>query len=602
MFRFAAIVACAALVLACSETATPEKAPDDDGQIEPPPTCPDDEIELPDSSCLRAGIDPAACAEGFAPEAGGCVPILPQAPCEDATIALPGDESCRPIADCGGGEWGLIDTSGVTVFVSASAPAGGDGSEAAPLSTISAAVAAAPAGATVAVAEGDYSGPILLGDKPLTVWGRCPGLVSVSTGPTRVEVSGASEATFRGFALSGTGNGVIVRNNAILRDLWIHDLNGIAIAVQTMTATPAVAAIDNVHIARAVDVGVLVLASQVTASDIVIRDMAKTPGGRFGRAWDIELGSVVNVDRAVVERVHEYGVYLSGASATMSRVVVRDVLHNTDVDPGRGFTARSNDAGARSALHLSDVFVERTVGSAVHYSGSDGVIARLYVRDTAPRPSGFFGYGLSIIRSAEGGRCDVQLDGALFERLHSAAIVVSGSSLTANSVWIRDVVESQAVGFFGRGVAAQSQIAGGDTTLTLTASRIERVRDIGVATFDAVAHLERIAVLGVQADINGDYGDGVDLFGGLQPAHGTLVSSLIRDSARAGIANFASNVTVRANELTCNRFDLNGEDGTSADATYIDEGGNNCGCGEIREPCKAVSARLSPPEASSTVE
>ena len=125
-------------------------------------------------SCLPAGIP--SCAAGFVgDDTGGCVAILPNTACASGTMALPGETACRPVTPCGEGTWGEIPVDAGTRHVDPSFGGLGDGSAGAPYTTIAAAVAAAPPGALIALAAGDYHEQVRV-EKPLTLWGRCPDL------------------------------------------------------------------------------------------------------------------------------------------------------------------------------------------------------------------------------------------------------------------------------------------------------------------------------------------------------------------------------------------------------------------------------------------
>lgn len=573
--------------------------PEDDGPTAPEPCAVGERTT--DDGCLPPGIAPEACAEGFAGDGlGGCEPMLPTAPCEDGTTALPGDAACRPIADCGPEPWGLIETGADTVYVDAASP-GGDGTPASPLSTLAEAVAAAPSGATVAVAAGSYQGNLVLGDAPLTIWGRCPALVSVSGG---FRIAGPGEVTLRGLGISGSGGGVDVeRGTARLTDLWVHDLTNIGIVVESTIGNPASAVLEDVHIARVVDVGLLVLGAEVQATDLVSRDVSLAPSGKFGRPVDVEAiagftGSLT-VDRLVAERGFEHGVYVSGSSAAIGRAVVRDIAYNDDVDPGYAITARANSAGQRSSLQLSDAVLERAVATGINLAGADALIERVVIRHVEPASTGMLsgrtGYGLSAVTSSSGGTSSTTVRDSLIEQVHTVGALGSGGLLDVEGLWVRDVFPEPANGWFGRGVAMQAPVVLTPTELRVAHSRIERVADAGIAVFDAAGSADNVAIDGVAAAQDATFGDGIDVFGGgtVTPTMTVTRSSVFR-AARAGIANFASVVGLVDSRIGCNGIDVNGESTDTVPFVFDDQGGNLCGC-ETEEPCKVLSTDLQPP-------
>jgi hypothetical protein len=70
----------------------------------------------------------------------------------------------------------------------------------------------------------------------------------------------------------------------------------------------------------------------------------------------------------------------------------------------------------------------------------------------------------------------------------------------------------------------------------------------------------------------------------------------IERSARAGISNFGSTLTVTANQMNCNLFHFGGEDVGPDQWEYIDDGGNVCGCGDTTVVCQVTSPGLEPPD------
>ena len=152
-----------------------------------------------DSTCKRLGVE--ACPGGIKGppgwqckqigplpkcppgktkvNSGWCEPILPPGKCAKGTIAVMGEATCQPMADCGTGRFGKIKTSAGTIFVDGSYTGGGsDGSLTKPHVTISEALKSAKSGAHIAIATGEYNEDLMI-DSPVIIEGRCPTKVAV---------------------------------------------------------------------------------------------------------------------------------------------------------------------------------------------------------------------------------------------------------------------------------------------------------------------------------------------------------------------------------------------------------------------------------------
>ncbi len=188
----------------------PEDLRDDvaPGQPDPcgtAPVCPaGTSARLGSASCV--GVGPARPLVGSEPDSWGHALVLPpsraattgcragvEAGCLDAPdcefvdhiLPVLGEAACQPLGPC-------LTTfpaapAGPVVYVDARAPAGGDGTRAAPKRTLAEAVAAAPDGATLLLAPGYYApGPAIA--RSLSIVGACP--YSVALAPEPLVVSG----------------------------------------------------------------------------------------------------------------------------------------------------------------------------------------------------------------------------------------------------------------------------------------------------------------------------------------------------------------------------------------------------------------------------
>jgi len=92
---------------------------------------------------------------------------------------------------------------------------------------------------------------------------------------------------------------------------------------------------------------------------------------------------------------------------------------------------------------------------------------------------------------------------------------------------------------------------------------------------------------------DGLFGDGIISY--LSPF--TIIeNNNIEDNSRAGVSNFGSTVELKNNFIRCYSYELNGENVPGGNFTWIDNGGNICGCqGSGFGPCVTVSEGLEAP-------
>jgi hypothetical protein len=253
-----------------------ETEPSDGG---PGPSCEPLELALPDGSCIRPGIPPDGCFEGFVHDGEyGCEPILPPEPCPPGLMAVPGETECRPVMPCGEGTWGDIPTDAATQHVDGSFAGGSsDGSAAAPWTTIGEAVAAAAPGALVAVASGSYLEDVMISGKPVRLWGRCPEMVElVGTGAELWAVdirTGASGTEVGGMAIRGdaAGLGLSGSEDVTFDRVWVHETALRGITVQGDLGPTSVSVVGSL-VEQSHEVGLFVAGSDALVEGTVVRD------------------------------------------------------------------------------------------------------------------------------------------------------------------------------------------------------------------------------------------------------------------------------------------------------------------------------------------
>lgn len=372
------------------------------------PTCVPPESEV-DGACIAAGVPADGCAAGFSPDAnGGCLPILPPAPCADGEVALPGETTCRPLADCGSGTWGLIPKEVGTEHVDPSyAGNDSDGSDARPWTDLQSAVAAADEGDVVALAAGKYPSSLSFAGKRLRVWGRCPQLVELagesSTDALYLDASGFE---LHQVALTSVGFGLIVfgATDVLVDRVHLHDTGDVGVLVTTLDGPSGVIIQDSL-IERAAAIAVLALSSDIEIKRTVVRDTVENalgPGRGIDAERDVEvrLPSNVVVTGCLVERAHEAATASLGSSLTMIDSAVVETLPQADGRFGLGMAVQYADGEASASIRGSYIgdshmFGVSVINAAVSLERSSisGVRRQVLGND--------FGDGVAVVDTSE---------------------------------------------------------------------------------------------------------------------------------------------------------------------------------------------------------
>lgn len=318
------------------------------------------------------------------------------------------------------------------LYVRAGAPAGGDGSAAAPFATIGAAMGPAASGTIIAVGKGSYDEAVQL-EAGVTLFGACVAETVIASSVTSttagtINVAGAGTAV-RNLTVAGARPGLWAVGGG--RSVELRD----------------------VRFDRVTYVAALVAAgARATGGGVVIREPQPRADGKFGFALAIEEGGVVELDGLVADGCRDAAVFLDGAGsrATLARAAIRDTGPRTsDGAFGRGFQVQWD-----AELVLRGSVVARSWEFALQASGFGRVTLEDVVvagPDGAP-PAGMRGFGLALASGAEG-----TLARVAFVRTRELAIIVKGpdGSLTATDLVVRDTQPRASTGQFGRGLSVQ---------------------------------------------------------------------------------------------------------------------------------------------------
>ena len=363
---------------------------------------------FPGEGCAALGW--TTCPSDFTRTATSCDPVLPSAPCLGATRAALGQTTCVPVGDC----TAPFPPTAATFFVDADA-----GVDATHFRTIVAALTAAPAGATIAIAEGRYA-ESLKPTKPVKLIGRCSARVSIVGNP------GLELIRTRDVELEH----VTVRDSILAARLEL----GASLTLRHVILE------DNLRSGiQALDRG-----TQVVLDDVVIRGTGPDPAtATFGQG--IALGSAAQLTLTDVELRGngETALFLNqaGTAATLTRVVVSDTQPRASTGKlGWGIAVQAGASLTASQLVVQD---SRGVGILVAQRGSTATLTDTVVRrvaestDTAGAP---FGFGVSAqagtltwtggaIEDVTGGLLDVQgADGIATVRNVSGQRTVAGAA------------------------------------------------------------------------------------------------------------------------------------------------------------------------------
>ena len=460
-----------------------------------PPCGPGRMPSLPSAAtCIDVGAN-WLCPPGF---------VAHGAPVAGATMA-----ACRPDpAACPADPFGGIPTKQGTLFVDASAPAGGDGSRPKPLRTIGAAIAKATVGATIAVAKGVYPEPVVI-PFALNLRGRCAALVVIKPPLDNlgVRVEGAATSArvvVSGVTIADTRIGISAPSALPSRfeRVWVHDADLVGAYVRTA-------------------------GGDVELVDVVIAD---TAGSKFntGAGVLVTSGAKASLERVRLHRNTVTGVAAEnvGSMITLRHVRVDDTRPGAPI--GRFGFGLSVMAGGRIVAQSVRLSGNHYTGAFVSDKGSTFAATALVIDATRPQQfANDRGIGLQLQLSGT-----AVLEGARMAANHSAGIALLGVGATVqgHGVLVDGTLPSVVDNTSGAGVLVQ---AGGH--IELDASRLTANRTAG-AQVDGVGSrmvARRLLVDGTRAASDALGGAGVNVTAG---ASLELTGARLLDNRSYGLA------------------------------------------------------------------
>lgn len=610
------LVPCLALLLVGCPPRDPARC-DDGSPVGLDGTCPPDAVPCDDGvrvedRCVVAGVPGDGCGTGFDSDgAGGCLPRRPTAACTGDTMALPGDEDCRPVMACGKAPFGGLPDADLYVLARAD-PSLADGTKDAPFSTIGAALAVATAGATIDIGPGRYPEQ-LRPTVAVSLVGLCPGQVVVDAGTAGMGllVEKVDGVTARGLTLTGEAGGVGVADASGTRLSFVH-LTGGSAAGWIWAETEATDFVLEDSLVSLSGNGVVSLGADVEVLRTEVRRLVpRGPAISAAAVMNVSdafPGSVF-VQEATFETIEGFGVAASGGSVQVEDALVRGMRVDTYDEGGYGVAVVRTDAALLGATLLLTDSVVTDQGRAGVYAEGFGVqltgtvIAHVFDE----KGDGLGGYGLGILDAPDTGGVDsgVRVVGVAVRDTDVGGIFIESSTTTLDRVRV-DAPASTATEVEGGHGVALSLEPGEAFAATVTDLVVLGAREVGLGIFGVDTTIDGL-VVGDTAASNLGLGDGL-LVSAIANDSGALATRPVvaaahvhaEGNARAGVSVFGGDLTLSASSLKCNALDLNAQEvfafsnlgaPISRAASVTDGGGNLCGC-EADAECTIASETL----------
>lgn len=429
------------------------------------------------------------------------------------------------------------------------------------------------------------------------------GIQIASRGELTVRRSVVEQPTGSGVGCFGcTGR---VEESAILDGQPGDTAPGIGIGISPASADGALGelVIDRVFIARATSGGIVAGGAVVDVTNTTIVDTQPDPETHAGHGvhFGFEAGTLTtdgSVSATLVESSVANGMLLVDGETQLRGVLVRKTAPYL-TGPNQGFLGIgaqvqvSDTPGARSEAWFTGCHFE---GNA--YAGLLAIDAAVHVTDglfagTRADASGL-GVGLAAA-SRLGAPLELEVSGSLIEASVGVGLLAAGANITLEATTVRDTGLAEAEVGSASGIMIEHSPNGATSTATLERVLVERSHDVGIAVFGSDARLEGCLIDATAPDDSGRFGDGLLVSSDVVPADVSLDGVAVLGNARAAVANFGGTTRYRRSRLACHTFDLDGEPGALGDFSFVDEGGNACGCPEARTQCTVVTADLDAP-------
>ena len=306
--------------------------------------------------------------------------------------------------------------------------------------------------------------------------------------------------------------------------------------------------------------GVILSGAQATLERVIIRDTKPDIGTQeYGNGIEASRGqgpTTLTLRDSVLANNRYVGLALAGSSATIERAVIRGTKPQaSDNENGVGIIAWLDKEPAK--LIIRDTIITHNIGNGLGIVGSDAVLERTIVSDTLPSvPQKLYGIGVQaqlgpgILDKNYKRTSNLTLRDCLVQKNRYMGIAIAGAALTLDRTILRDTLEQAAdkMNGFGMQVTALEQ----PSTLVMQDSLIYRNRDMGILLGGATATLRRVVLRDTLPSVaDGSSGIGIRVGTGEgQCASFTMEDSLVMRNRGLGVGVHCSGATIRRSVIS----------------------------------------------------
>jgi hypothetical protein len=438
------------------------------------------------------------------------------------------------------------------------------------------------------------------------------GFDSESTlGPSEASLSDSLVEAAGGVGVAALGATATIRNTVVRATERTFLEEGRGIVIQDRDTPETSTVVEACVVERNHEGGIFVAGALATIEATVVRDTLPTESeNAYGRGIDIQNDpstqrpSTVTIRASVVIGSHDGGILVQGSNATIESTVVRDtVAAPADLRFGDGIFIQGDSAtGQRANVTVRGSLVERSASAGISVNGADVTIESTAVRDIQPNDAAHeWGRGISVQDDWDSRQpSTAAIRWSTVDRVHEVGIIVQGSDATIEATAVRGTQPQPSDGRFGGGIAVELDPETAlRSTATIRYSIIDDSHEFGLMVLGSDATVDATLVRGTKPRASdGNFGDNVSVLLSVLPAsaNANITASTIAGGTRAGLSCFGATTNVSASLFDCNAITLDAEILGEAPATFSDNGGNACGCGDTPEACTVLSSMLAPPE------